>query len=264
MEHAGKACPAATVAAATPSERTKPMDHASYVALSRQTALSRQMEVIANNIANASTPAFKGEGVLFTEFLQDTGGAEKISFVQDRGTVRNTVEGPLTATANPLDFAIHGDGYFVVQTADGNRYTRAGNFTLDGQGRIVTHEGDPILSAAGNPMTVRPTDGEIIVSRDGTVSAGTRVLGRIDVVTFDNPQQLRAAAGGLFTYDGPATSNRQAEVLQGTIEGSNVQPVVEITRMIELMRNYKSAQTMLEAENERERRAIASIVSSSA
>ncbi len=240
------------------------MDNASYVALSRQTALSRQIDIIANNIANSSTPAFKGESVVFTEFLQKVGGGESLSFVQDRGTTRNTAEGPLTATGSPLDLAIRGDGYFVVQTAQGNRYTRAGNFMLDAQGRLVTHDGDPVLSTTGTPFTLRPTDDQVTVSRDGTVSAGQRVLGRLDVVTFANPQRLRATAGGLYTTTDAPTSVAKPDVLQGMIEGSNVEPIVEMTRMIELMRSFKSAQVMLDTENDRERRAISTIVSSTA
>jgi flagellar basal-body rod protein FlgF len=239
------------------------MDNSAYVALSRQTALSRQIDVIANNIANSSTPAFKGESVLFSEFLQKTGSGDSVSMVRDKGTSRNTAEGPMQATGNSLDFAIRGDGYFVVQTADGNRYTRAGNFTLDSQGRLVTHDGDPILTTNSQPIQVRPTDGEITVSKDGTVSAGRRVLGRIDVVTFENPQQLRTRAGGLYESSEAPTSVAKPQVLQGMIEGSNVQPVLEITRMIDLMRSFKSSQVMLETENDRQRRAISTIVSSS-
>ncbi|MBX6322123.1 MAG: flagellar basal-body rod protein FlgF [Rhodospirillaceae bacterium] len=240
------------------------MDNASYIVLSRQAALSRQIDVIANNIANGSTPAFKGESVVFTEYLEKVAGGPSLSFVQDRGTARNTTEGPLTATNNPLDLAIRGEGYFVVQTARGNRYTRAGNFSLDAQGRLVTHDGDPVLSTTGTPFTLRPTDGPMTVSRDGVVSAGQRVLGRLDIVTFARPQLLQATAGGLYTTTESPTPVAKPDVVQGMLEGSNVEPIIEMTRMIELMRSFKAAQVMLEAEDDRQRRAIATIVSSNA
>jgi flagellar basal-body rod protein FlgF len=240
------------------------MDNVSYITLSRQTALSRQMEVIANNIANISTPAFQGETVVFAEFLQRTGTGESLSFAQDRGQFRNTREGPLSATGNTLDFAISGDGYFVVQTPDGDRYTRAGRFQLDSQGRLVTHEGYPILSAAGRPITTRPADGVIEVSRDGVVSGARGIIGRIEVVTFEDQQQLEKLAGGLYSTDARSQPSEDAEVIQGMIEQSNVEPVIEITRMITLMRSYNSAQKLLESEHERERKAISTIVTGNA
>ena len=240
------------------------MDNASYVTLSRQTALSRQMEVIANNIANTSTPAFQGESVIFAEVLQRTGTGETLSFAQDRGQSRNTAEGPLSATGNTLDFSISGSGYFVIETEDGERYTRAGRFQLDNQGRLVTHDGNPVLSAAGRPITTRPADGPIEVSRDGVVSGARGVIGRIEVVTFEDEQQLRKTAGGLYETDERSTPAEDAEVIQGMLEQSNVEPVIEITRMIALMRSYNSAQTLLETEHDRERKAISTIVSANA
>lgn len=240
------------------------MDNSSYVALSRQTALSRQMEVIANNIANVSTPGFKGESVLFAEMLQRTGTGEPLSFAQDRGSSRNTAEGPLNATGNTLDFAISGEGYFTIQTDDGDRYTRSGRFQLDNQGRLVTADGNPILGASGQPIATRPGDGVIEVSRDGVVSGARGIIGRLEVVTFEDEQKLRKTAGGLYETDERPTTSEDAEVIQGMIEQSNVEPVIEITRMITVMRSFNSAQTLLETEHERERKAIGSIISANA
>lgn len=240
------------------------MDNASYVTLSRQAALSRQMEVIANNIANVSTPAFQGENVIFAELLQRTGTGETLSFAQDRGQVRNTAEGPLSATGNTLDFAISGSGYFVVETEDGERYTRAGRFQLDSEGRLVTHEGHPVLSVTGRPITTRPADGPIEVTRDGVVSGARGIIGRIEVVTFEDEQKLRKLAGGLYETSERPVASEDAEIIQGMIEQSNVEPVIEITRMITVMRSYNSAQTLLETEHDRERKAINTIVSANA
>jgi flagellar basal-body rod protein FlgF len=240
------------------------MDNSSYVTLSRQTALSRQMEVIANNMANVSTPAFKGESVLFAEVLQRTSTGETLSFAQDRGSSRNTAAGPLTATGNTLDFAIQGDGYFVVETEDGERYTRSGRFQLDSQGRLVTHEGNAILGATGQPIVTRPGDGPIEVTRDGVISAARGIIGRIEVVSFENEQSLRKTAGGLYATDERSTPSEDAEIIQGMIEQSNVEPVLEITRMITLMRSFTSAQKLLETEHERQLKAIGTIVSANA
>src|SRR5215469_2049692 len=123
---------------ARPVHRPRPMQNATYIALSSQTALQRQMDVVANNLANLSTPAFKGEEMLFSQYLTRARGTGAMAFVEDAGTARDLRQGPITKTGNPLDLALQGPGYFSVDTPLGTRYTRAGHFQIDAQNQLVT------------------------------------------------------------------------------------------------------------------------------
>lgn len=232
------------------------MENTSYVALSRMTTLRRQLNVIANNIANMNTTAFKGEKMMFVDHLVRSKGGEhafgdKIAYVRDIATVRDTTEGSFRETDNALDMAIHGDGYFAVQTAAGERYTRNGRFSLDTAGQLVTQTGDPVLSEGGQPFFFAPGDTQIEVARDGTISTANGVIGRLRIVTFDNEQELRQIAGGLYSSPTPPVAAQQRDIVQHMLESSNVEPIIEMTQMIDVHRTYQGVQKLLEAENER-------------
>lgn len=232
------------------------MENTSLVALSRQTTLRRQMDVVANNIANMNTTGFKGEKMMFTEHMVKSRGGEtifgdNISFVRDVATMRDTSEGPMEATSNPLDLAIGGEGYFVIGTDKGNRYTRNGHLKLDEAGQLVTQAGDPVLSDNEEPFFFSTQDIEISISRDGTISTENGDLGRIRVVRFDNEQQLRAVSSGLYATEDPPQDMETPQVVQNMLEKSNVQPILEITKMIEVNRSYASLQKFIDQENER-------------
>ena len=220
------------------------------------------MDVIANNIANANTTGFKAERVLFTEFIEKMRhvdrfeGSNKISFTQDIGVFRNTDQGTLATTDNPLNFAIQGDGYFVVDTPEGNRYTRNGIFSLNADGEIVTDQGYPVLSDGDAPLVITAADATINVSRDGTVSADTGLVGRFQLVTFDNLQLLRKVANALYSTDQAPEAVEAPEILQGAIEQSNVTPVIELNRMIQLLREFEGVNQLMERENERSLKAM--------
>jgi flagellar basal-body rod protein FlgF len=154
-------------------------------------------------------------------------------------------------TDNPLDLAVRESGYFSVQTPDGVRYTRDGSFTLDSQGQIVTQNGFPLLSTGGQPIIVSPNDGTPEIAHDGTVSTQNGMIGKIGVVSFDNPQDLMPTSGGLFSTDSPSKPVQNPVVLQGMLEGSNIQPVVELTHMIDAQRSYESAHKLINAEDDR-------------
>ncbi|MGH6948704.1 MAG: flagellar basal-body rod protein FlgF [Kiloniellales bacterium] len=237
------------------------MENPGYIALSRQMALARQMEVIANNLANLNTPAFKGEGMLFTEYLEQVPGTDEVSYVQDIATYRNLSAGPISNTGNPLDVAINGEGHFVVETPAGERYTRNGVFSLDPNGRIVTAQGYPVLGQGGAPLIVPPNAGEIVVAGDGSVSTDIGPLGRLEVVTFDDLDTLAPVGAGLYdAADQEPTPVAQPTVLQGAIEGSNVIGVIEMTNMIETSRSYQSTARLMEGEHDRQLRAIQNLV----
>ncbi len=239
----------------------KTMENTSYIAVARQATLRRQLEMIANNLANMNTAGFKGENMMFVDHLVRSRGGERMlpeqmHFVRDLSSYRNFDEGPIEATSNPLDVAIRGEGYFVVETPEGARYTRTGRFHFDEQGRMVTAHGYPVLSDAGQPFVFSGSESSIDIARDGTVSADDDVMGRLRIVTFENEHQLRETYGGLYQSDAPAEDSDNPEVVQSALEGSNVNGIFEITRMIEVQRSYDSARKLVEAEDERIKKAI--------
>jgi flagellar basal-body rod protein FlgF len=237
------------------------MQNTSYIALSRQAALWRQMEVVANNMANANTPSFKGEQMMFREFLVPTRSSDravgnKLSFVQDVGVLRDTREGPLTKTDNPLDFALHGDGYFQIETEGGMRYGRNGHFRLDQTGMLVNSQGFAVMDDRDQPIILAPNETRIEVAPDGTVNTENGRVAKIKVVKFDNDQEMRQAGDSLFETTQEPQTVQNPYIAQGMMEESNVQPVVEMTRMTQILREYQGVQKMLDAEHERQLKAI--------
>lgn len=234
------------------------MSDAALSALQQQTVLGRRMEIIADNIANISTPGFKAE--MMAVIPEGEGaGPKNEQMAVPLGLVRDIRAGDFTHTGNELDLAIKGDGYFVVQTPDGERYTRNGRFQLDGDGRIVNSSGYPLLGDGGGAITVPGGSGKLSISRDGTISNGAGNIGTVGIVTFDNQRALQRADGGLFIAKDPPVPAEKAEVIQGSIENSNVKAVVQITEMISVLRNYQQAQRIVDSENERITRAIRSL-----
>jgi len=238
------------------------MENSLIIALSRQSVLSRQMDVIATNLANLETAGFKAENMIFTELLEQTAEGEVLSLVHDVSFVRDLSEGPMVGTQNPLDLAIHGQGYFVVDTPDGERYTRHGVFQLDDGGQIVTTEGHPVLNNGGAPIVVPLDTSTITITRDGTISADAQEIGQIKLVSFENPQALSKIGSGLYEAIGQTpTTDPDSEVLQGMVENSNVKGVVEMTRMIDTVRSYQAAAKLADTEHQRILDAIEALVS---
>lgn len=240
-----------------------------YIALSRQMALRTQLDVVANNIANANTAGFKAEMMLMSEVALPAEKGTELSYVQDFATARDFSPGALRATGNDLDLAIQGDGFFAVQTPDGVRYTRVGRFQLNGDGTLVTSHGYPVL-AGGSSISIDPDDGRLNVAADGTISTDRaregqllQVLGKLDVVDFPKRAALVPAPDNLFDAGTQAPATATGKVAQGMLEDSNVRPIVEMTNLIEVTRNYQTMQRFLDNEHERQRRAINSITSNS-
>jgi flagellar basal-body rod protein FlgF len=240
------------------------MENSLIAALARQSVLTRQMDVISNNLANLNTAGFKTESLIFKERVEPAGENQVISLVHDVSYFRDVSEGPLTNTNNPLDLAIRGDAYFAVQTADGVRYTRHGVFQLDNLGQIVTTDGHPLLGAGGAPISIPLDASNIIVARDGTVSADAAQIGRVEVFQFDNPAALSKVGNSLLDAKGQAAKpTREADIAQGMVEGSNVNGVAEMTRMIETVRSYQAAAKLVDMEHQRILDAIDGLVSTS-
>ena len=207
------------------------MENTAFITLSRQGVLRRQMDVIANNLANMNTTGFQAERMMFVDHLVRSRGGERIlgekhAYVRDIATARNTAEGPMKRTENPLDVAIRGEGYFAVETEAGERYTRNGHFRLDPSGQLVTQNGDPVLSETRQPFFFAPEDTEIQISSDGTVSTNNGDLGRLRVVGFEDSEAMEPVSGGLYRSDAPPFDVQRPQVVQGTLKGSNVEPIL--------------------------------------
>lgn len=240
-----------------------------YIALSRQMALRQQMDVVANNIANASTPGFKSEMTLMTEVELPAERGVKLSYVQDFATARDFSPGPLRATGNDLDLAIQGDGFFAVQTPDGVRYTRVGRFQINDAGTLVTSQGYAVL-AGGGPVTLNPDDGPVHVAEDGSISTDRatggqqqQVAGKLDIVDFANRGALSPEQDNLFSAGDQTATAATGKIAQRMLEDSNVRPIIEMTSLIQVTRNYQAMQRFMDSEHERQRRAINSITSNS-
>src|SRR5437764_11443942 len=226
------------------------MENALLIGLSRQIALHRELEVVANNIANLDTTGYKADGSVFEEFLMPVANAgsfqaadRRLSYVQDRAAWHNLNPGPIRQTGGPLDVAIDGGGMLVVQTARGERYTRNGALQINNLGEVVTLAGDKVLGDNG-PIVLQATDRDIAITKSGMIkvregqslnSDSTR--GKLRLVTFADPQQLRKDGAATFAAPNGVTPtpapDAKAHVVQGAIEKSNVRPVLEMTRMIE-------------------------------
>ncbi|HYE49294.1 MAG TPA: flagellar basal-body rod protein FlgF [Azospirillaceae bacterium] len=232
------------------------MENPIYVALSRQDALRRQLDVVANNIANMNTTGFKQQRMLFQEYLEKPNRGEQVSFVQDFGLMRDTRPGVLNVTNNTFDLAIRGEGYFTVETLSGPRYTRAGALQLNDARELVDSNGLPVL-AEGDARIVIPAGAtDIRVQGDGTIRTEQGEVAKLKVVTFDDQQLMAELGGGLYATDQEARPAEQPEISQGALEASNVQPIVETTVMTEVLRQYQSTQKLIESEHERQRTAI--------
>ncbi len=243
------------------------MQNALLVGLSRQVALGRELDVIANNIANINTTGYKADGSLFEEYLSSNARADqsghRVSFVQDRGTWHDLSPGPIEKTGNPLNVAIDGNAFLVVQTPRGERYTRNGALQINGTGELVTSEGNPVLGEAG-PIVLQPKDRQVSISLDGTIrvregtSKTDSLRGTLRLVSFDNVQQLQKDGSSTFTTTGGAQpqATKTSHVVQGSIEKSNVRGVVEMTRMIEITRAYTQVAAILQQQNDLNQSAI--------
>jgi len=221
-------------------------------------ALKRQMEIIANNIANQSTMSFKSEKALFEEYLLPTSNGKEVSYVQDYGTLRNTEEGTFQTTNNPFDFAIHGKGYFVLETPFGNRYTRNGHFQRNEESELVTTAGRKVLDDQDDIIVIDPALGEFSVSPDGTIATSAGPIARLKIVEFENEQKMRKVASGVYrTDEKPVDEDEMSStILQHTIEASNVKPILEMTNMIYVQRSYSSSQRVSQTDHEIQRKMI--------
>src|SRR5215470_1406455 len=261
-----------------PSSRgARPMENALLIGLSRQIGLHRELEVIANNIANVNTVGFKSDQAVFNEFLMP--GANhgnfpsedrRLSYVHDRATWHDFRPGALQATGNPLDVAIDGDAFFVVQTPQGERYTRNGAFKINAQGQLVTSDGYQVQSDSGQ-ILFQNTDSKIAIAEDGTIRVREGIdtrsdaqRGRLRIVRFEQNQRLQKEGSNLFSAPPdlvpqpppapqPPQQTQRVRVMQGYLEQSNVRSVVEMARMVEITRAYTAIAGVLQQASDMKR-----------
>lgn len=227
--------------------------------------LARDMQIIANNVANMSTPGFRGQNLVFEEYLEDSDGVENdLSFVENRGQYELTSPGPLNSTNNPLTIALNGPGFIGIQGEGGETvYTRDGEFTLDATGRLMTMGGLGVASDGGGDITIPQGSTEIKIDGKGVVSNQDGPVGQIMVVEFEDLQSLTPLGNNTYSTDDAAIDPANTEVKQGYLEGSNVNAVLEMSRMIETLRSYQSLQNAMQGEHERMLTAIQKLTSSS-
>ena len=229
------------------------MENSLYIGLSKQVVLRENMNIIANNVANMNTPGFRGQNMIFSEYIEDPRFmAEDMSLVLDYGQYQMTDPGNVKDTGNPLDIALVGNGFLGIQTPGGDvQYTRAGNLTMDQDGVVMNARGMPVASEGGGNITIPADAKEISIDRTGVISTEQGAIGKLMIVEFDNYQELNPAGNGLYETTANAIPATKTSVIQGKLEGSNVQAVVEMTRMIEVHREYQAVQNMMNNEHER-------------
>jgi flagellar basal-body rod protein FlgF len=246
------------------------MENGYLVGLSRQVALQRELDVVANNIANLNTSGFKADGIVFQEYLVSSARAnrftatdQRLSFVHDRATWLDLSQGPVQQTGNPLDVAVGGNAFLTVQTPRGERYTRNGALQLNSTGALVTSEGYQVIGENG-PIVLQAGDRDVSISNDGTISVREgrsttdSLRGKLRLVSFANAQRLQKDSAS--TFAAPADMRPQAatdaRVAQGALEKSNVRAVVEMSRMIDVSRSYSMIASMLQQQGDMRRSAI--------
>lgn len=238
------------------------MENASLVSLSRQIALQRKLEVISDNLANLTTTGFKREDMGFEEAFMPKARTNlfqrrdvRDSFVAEKPTITDFSEGEIENTGNPFDITILDDGFFVVQTANGERYTRGGNFQLDRDGRMVTPDGDPVQGEGGDIVFAR-NEHDVVVSNDGTISSSAGTKGKLRIVGFPNTGQLIKRGANLFEAQVAPQQANSPRVLQGALEKSNVSGITEINNLIQVTRTYEQVSDMIKSDHDLRTRAI--------
>ncbi|MGY6531392.1 flagellar basal-body rod protein FlgF [Glycocaulis sp.] len=232
------------------------------IGLSQQQVLRRALDITANNIANVSTAGFKAEQLLVEADPWTRARAEdgppQLNYVAEWGMGRDFSQGALEQTGRPLDLAITGEGFFVLDTPQGERFTRDGRFSMDAGGTLIAQDGARVLDEGGAPITIDPEAGHVAISSTGELTQNGVPVGRVAVMRFDEPGVLSKT--GENRYTAPDDAARELvmgeSVRQGFIESSNVRPIMEITSMMEVSRAYASVTRMLQQADELSRKAI--------
>lgn len=241
------------------------MDNANYVSLSRQSGLMKELNTIANNMANADTIGFKREGAVFSEYVAAAGATGEVnsprhslSMGRLAAHASNFESGSMRSTGGTFDVAVEGEGFFLVDIEGQTQLTRAGHFLTDATGRLINTDGYAVLNEAEGEIQIPIAAGTISIATDGSISADGVEIGRLGVVTAERNDLVRQGNNNWIATTGfePSETPR---VIQGFLEDSNVEPVSEISRMIEVQRFYDAGQKILEMEDSRIKQVITTI-----
>lgn len=231
------------------------METAGYTTLTRQSGLMKEMQVVAHNLANAATSGYRREGIVFTEHVAKLEGEGSVSMASAAARLVDLHQAGLSQTGGTFDLGIQGEGFFMVQTPEGERLTRAGTFMPSAEGILVTPDGYPLLDAGGAPVVAPSDTASVRISTDGTMSASGGVVAEIGLWRPVDPTSLRHQSGVLFSAT-EVEPIEQGTIRQGFVEDSNVDPMTEVARMIEVQRAYEMGQKFLESEDQRQKGVI--------
>ena len=229
------------------------MENSLYIGLSKQVVLRENMDIIAQNVANVNTPGYRGQNMVFSEYIEDPRHMpEDMSLVLDYGQYQMTDPGSMKETGNTFDIALVGNGFLGIQTPGGEiQYSRAGNLTIDQEGTLMNARGMSVMDDGGGEITIPTNAKEVTIDKKGVISSDQGQIAKLMVVEFGNTQELNPAGNGLYTTTAQPIPSEKTAVNQGYLEGSNVQAVVEMTRMIDVLREYQAVQNMMQSEHER-------------
>jgi flagellar basal-body rod protein FlgF len=240
------------------------MENAFLIGLSRQVALARELDVVANNVANVDTNGFKRRSTVFQEYIMPkarheefNGTDQRMSYVWDKGTALNYSAGALERTGNPLDVAIQGDPMFAVRAPGGERYTRNGSLGINAKGELVNSDGHVMVTDQGS-LTISSTETDIKIAQDGSITTSNGPRGKLKLVKVPNPQVLQNEGQNLFSSPAPlqAAESKDFRLAVGEVEKSNVKAVQEISRLMEISRAYQSVSSLMQRTDELRRNAI--------
>lgn len=236
------------------------MPNTNYITLSRQQALQKKLEVIANNTANANTTGFKAFNLFLISQEQIQPTKESITLPLDYSTFRDLSTGPAIATNNPYDAAILGKGFFAVSRNGEDHYTRDGHFTRNENGELVTHTGDLVQGAGGGNIQIPNDVIDFSIMDNGSIRTENGIIGKLRIVDFDDPQDMEAMGDNLFKSEQLPIELQNPNVKGSMIEGSNVEPAFEITEMIAAHREFEINQRIMTATDEQTTSFIQSIL----
>lgn len=223
------------------------MQDSLYVSLSAQMALQRRLDTLADNVANASTVGFRATGIRFQDVVSGT-GQKSVAFASSGSTYLSQAHGPLTETGNPFDFAIQGNAWFALETPAGTVMTRDGRFSMNENGELMSIEGYPVLDAGGAPIQLDPRGGPPKAGADGSLRQNDQLVGAIGLYNFDPGENfVRYGNSGVVPArePEPVVDRIDVGVAQGFVEESNVNPVLEMTRLIQIQRAFENVAAMI-------------------
>ncbi len=237
------------------------MESSLYVGLSRQIVLSNAMTMVANNVANANTTGYRTQNPMFQEYIsKERYDKDDLSMVYDMGQYDTTSSGTIQLTGNPYDVALSGPGFIAITAPSGEmQYTRAGNFTVNNNNELVTSSGFKVSGPGGDAIAIPTSAKQVSITDEGEVTADGNTVGRIGVFEFDNLQELKPEGNGLYSSKTPGRPATETKMVQGSLEGSNVNAIQETTRMIEILRTYQSTMNMIKNEQDRQVSAITTL-----